>query len=93
MTHLPSISSYGQYSSNNYGVNTLVVSTAAIDLYYSYKTIVAYRTIKDGLIVCENVWGTTTGKHLNWINPVHNTRLSYDTFQGKLATTLKELRL
>jgi hypothetical protein len=68
MAQLPNVSSYGNYSSSNYGVNTLRVELGTITLYYSYKTIVAYSDIQDGLIVHENIWGVTTGKHLNWLD-------------------------
>jgi len=91
--NLPTITSYGDYSSQNYGMNTLRVDTASITLYYSYRTIVAFHTIKTGLVICENVWGTTTGKHLNWINPDHSVRLDYETFNKELEATLKELNL
>jgi len=88
MAELPSISSYGNYESDNYGVNTLRVSYNSITIYYSYKTIIAYRDFTDGLVICENVWSVTTGKHLNWINPDHSIRLSYDDFQEKLQQAL-----
>lgn len=65
---LPKISSYGEYSSDNYGAHSRSVELANITLYYSYETIVAYRDTTDGLIVSENCWSTTTGKHLNWID-------------------------
>jgi hypothetical protein len=65
---LPKISNYGQYSSDNYGAHTLKVNLGAITLYYSYETIIAYSDNQDGLIVRENDWSTTTGKHLNWID-------------------------
>ncbi len=64
----PSISSYGQYSSNNYGVHTKKLVLENITLYYSYEIIVAYYDFTDGKVVSVNQWGTTTGKHLNWID-------------------------
>lgn len=66
---VPRFESYGDYSSGNYGVNALVFTdTQGRDFYFSYKTLVAVRTIKSGLIVHENYWGSPTGKHLNWID-------------------------
>jgi len=82
---LPNISSYGDYSSDNYGVNTLRVKLVNITLYYSYKTIVAYEDAKDGLVVRKNDWSTTTGKHLNWIDDDHKTRIEGEVFQKMLA--------
>jgi hypothetical protein len=39
-----------------------------IDIYFSYQTPVAIRSSKHGLVVRENIWGPTTGKHLNAID-------------------------
>ena len=86
---LPSISSYGDYSSDNYGVNSLAIRLGTITLYYSYKTIVAYRDYQDGLIVHENDWRTTTGKHLNWLDGGDKkSRLNDTDFQIKLECAL-----
>ena len=67
MGNLPTIWTYGKYSGNNYGVNALAVSVGALDVYFSYRTPVAFRT-PGRLVVRENDWGPTTGKHLNWID-------------------------
>ena len=69
MSDLPRFRSYGQYTSDNYGAHTLVFTDACgNDFYYSYQTLVAFRTPAHGLFVRENAWGPTTGKHLNWID-------------------------
>ena len=68
MTQLPTFQNYGNYSSDNYGAHTLQIFLGGLTLYYSYKTIVAYYDILDGQVVCENSWGVTTRKHLNWID-------------------------
>ncbi len=66
---IPSFESYGNYSSSNYGVNCLVFTDErGHDYYFSYKTLIALRVPGKGLIVRENDWGNTTGKHLNWID-------------------------
>lgn len=65
---LPNFESYGDYSSDNYGNHTLKFFLPGITLWYSYKKIVAYGDNEDGLVVCENDWRPTTGKHLNWID-------------------------
>jgi len=88
MKQLPEISSYGDYSSDNYGVNSLMVDLDTIRLYYSYKTIVAFYTVQTGLVVCKNNWSVTTGKHLNWINPDKSKRVKYDDFQVQLQSAL-----
>lgn len=37
-------------------------------VWFSYKTIVAFKDKKGKLHVCENVWSNTTGRHLNDID-------------------------
>jgi len=89
MPQLPKITSYGNYASDNYGVNSLKVVLETITLYYSYETIIAYRDIQDGLVVHQNVWGVTTGKHLNWIDGGNKTdRLDGDNFDEMLQAAL-----
>ena len=89
MTELPSISSYGKYESSNYGMNTIRLDLSSLTLYYSYKTIVAYYDHQDGLVISDNVWSSTTGKHLNWINEDKSIRLDFDQFQIKRDAALK----
>lgn len=48
--------------------------------YFSYETIVAFHTKKRGLVISENVWSRTTGKHLNWINDDKSVRVPHDEF-------------
>lgn len=84
---LPKIKSYGHYSSSNYGVHTLKVSLGNIILYYSYDTIVAYEDLEDRLVICENVWTRTTGKHLNMISQ-NKVRTPYHIFKKKLEAAL-----
>jgi hypothetical protein len=47
--------------------NAKVVTVAGTDFYFSYETLVAIRD-DQGLAVIENLWGPTTGKHLNAID-------------------------
>jgi len=90
---LPTISSYGDYASSNYGVNSLVVSFPNLDLYYSYKTVVAF-TCNGETTVRENDWAQTTGKHLNWIDRGNKkTRISGVEFENQLETILKRFKL
>ena len=85
---LPMISSYMDYSGGNYGVHCLKVMMTSIVLYYSYDTIVAYFDEKDGLVVRVNSWSTTTGKHLNAINPDKKTRKSSEVFEKMLSEAI-----
>lgn len=65
-----------------------VLTVGRLKLYYSYKTVVAYET-DSKKVVCENVWSKTTGKHLNMIDPIHETRQREDVFKRTLAHTLE----
>lgn len=89
---IPEISSYGRYDSDNYGAHTLCVDFDTFRLYYSYKTIVAFYDQVAGLVVSQNVWGVTTGKHLNWIQEDKKKRVKNDEFEIMLKTML-EMRI
>lgn len=62
-------------------------------VYYSYDTVVAFEGYNSQgeyfYCVCENCWGTTTGKHLNWIDSNKNNRLKRDEFKTKLNQFLQ----
>jgi len=88
MNNLPSFETYGKYNGDNYGVHSLKIDMGAFSLYYSYQTIIAYEDDKEGLVCCTNVWRTTTGKHLNWIQPNKKLRLPHDEFSVKLKDML-----
>lgn len=92
---LPTISTYGNYSSSNYGSNALRVDLGRLTLYFSYKTIIAFcdGMADDGLVIRENSWSTTTGKHLNWIDEDHKKRIASDEFEFMLAECLKKHNL
>ena len=89
-TQLPEFESYGNYSSENYGAHTLVFTDAeGRDFYYSYRTLVAVRVPGRGLVVRENDWGPTTGKHLNWIDYGNKeARVSKEEFEATLQDWL-----
>ena len=63
---------YGAYSSENYGANSIAITLGARTVFYSYDTVVSFNGFnsenKYFNCTCENVWGNTTGKHLNWID-------------------------
>ena len=85
---------YGNYSSDNYGANSICIQLGAITIYYSYDTIVAFegynsKGVYFGLTVCKNCWGPTTGKHLNFIDGgAKSKRLDRDEFLQKLSEFL-----
>lgn len=83
---------YGEYASGNYGSHTQEVTIGDLRLWFSYDTVIAFNN-GDGLKVCKNAWGSTTGKHLNWINPDKSRRLPGDEFDKQIAKVLKKHKL
>ena len=78
----PEYFNYGEYSSGNYGVHSLCfVDGAGNKYWFSYDTLVAFK-INGEFHITKNYWGTTTGKHLNWINNDHKIREDADTFNA-----------
>jgi len=85
------IGNYGRYSTENYGVNTLYVKIGALTLYFSYDTVVAFEHPDYGLVVCENVFSVTTGKHINWIDTGNKKgRVSHEEFEKLLNEVMKK---
>lgn len=85
---------YGEWSTNNYGAQTIAIQLGTRTVYYSYDTIVAFNgTNSKGEkfdCVVQNIWGRSTGKHLNRIDGGHpETRLDQKTFDKKLKEFLK----
>lgn len=90
---LPTINSYGDYKSGNYGAHSLRVDIGTLSLYFSYSTVIAFQD-NDGLKVRENDWSTTTGKHLNWIDGGDKKkRLPSATFEEMLSAKLTQYGL
>lgn len=58
-----------------------VYSKDGVKLYFSYKTLVAFKVPGYQLVSVENCWGNTTGKHLNWIGEPKDARLSLHDFE------------
>lgn len=56
--------------------------------YFSYSTLVGF-DIDGETYVSENVWSSTTGNHLNKIEPDKSKRLSNDEFNKKVEELLK----
>lgn len=72
---------YGEYSSDNYGAHTLCFTTPTGKYWFSYNTLVAFR-IDGEFHIIKNYWGTTTGKHLNWICDDKSIREDEETFEA-----------
>lgn len=85
---------YGNYSSDNYGANSIAIEVGERTIYYSYNTCVAFKgKNSDGkyfYCVSVNYWGKTTGKHLNWIDGGYKeNRLTAEEFEKNLQEFLK----
>ena len=85
---------YGNYSSDNYGANSIAVRMGERTVYYSYDTVVSFcgKNSKGEYFNCtsKNYWGTTTGKHLNCIDGGDKkSRLDAEEFNNKLQEFLK----
>lgn len=80
----PNYFNYGQYASDNYGVHTLCFEDVHGNrFWYSYDTLVAFH-IDGEFHIIRNYWGTTTGKHLNWIDDDKSIREDRETFNANL---------
>jgi hypothetical protein len=82
-TSLPSFSTYGNYSSGNYGAHALRFTDDRGNQYwFSYQTLVAFESRMGRRIVRQNDWGPTTGKHLNAIDGGNKkARISGEAFE------------
>lgn len=74
--------SYGRYSSDNYGVHSMTMKDEyGNQFWFSYNTLIAFR-IKGSFHIIKNYWGSTTGKHLNWIDSDKSKRESMEEFEA-----------
>ena len=61
-----------------------------LELYFSYQTIVAFRTGGHKMVVAQNIWSNTTGRHLNEIDGGRKEdRVNPNTFQKQLNEALE----
>jgi len=59
-------------------------------VYFSYDTAVAFYSCKREIIVSQNVWSKTTGRHLNEIDGgAKEKRVPYNEFKKLLAKALQ----
>ena len=81
---------YGNYSSSNYGVHSLCFNINGNSFYFSYDTLIALQ-INGEFHIIKNYWGTTTGKHLNWINPDKSIRETEEEFNKNYNRLMMEV--
>lgn len=79
--------SFIQVESYGTTVNTLRVAIGDFRVYFSYQTPVAFRAPGYGLVVSENVWSQTTGKHLAMIS---HDRVKHAEFKRLYNKAVKE---
>ena len=74
--------SYGNYSSDNYGVHCMTMKDEyGNQFWFSYNTLVAF-IAKGEFHIIKNYWGSTTGKHLNWIDSNKTIRETKEEFEA-----------
>ena len=56
-----------QVSLRKDSANLTIVTVGTLELAFSYETVVGFREGSTSWVLSENVWSTTTGKHLNQI--------------------------
>lgn len=56
-------------------------------LWFSYETCVAFHG-EDGMVISENVWSKTTGKHLNYLSTDQSVRVPHTEFEARLKKAL-----
>ncbi len=69
------------------------VSVGNLTLNFSYNTVVAFNSPFSGFVISENIWSTTTGRHLNEIHPDKSLRIPNEDFKLKLSEVLKHYGL
>ncbi len=73
------------------GPSSLYLAIGSLEVWFSYQTPVAFRTAHTGLVIRENDWAQTTGKHLNAIDPDHKRRISGEEFEERWQSILGRL--
>lgn len=83
-----SISNYGNTETKQH--NTIRVDMGPVTVWFSYTTPVAFQAgYGTEIVVRENEWGPTTGKHLAWIDggdrEAKKARVSGEEFERRLS--------
>jgi hypothetical protein len=64
-THIPiSVWNYARGNNNK----AIYIEFLNVTFYMSYNTCVAFNSVSTGLVIQDNIWGNTTGAHLNAID-------------------------
>lgn len=77
---------YDKYS-DNYGVNAIFIKIDNLVLYFSYRTLVGVK-VEDYKIACQNIWGNTTGKHINLLKEKGFSQYDRDRFLSHVQSIM-----
>lgn len=64
--------------------NFTIVEIGSTNLAFSYRTLIGVAIDFGPWVLCENVWGPTTGKHLNYLAD-NDHRIPYGEFEELAA--------
>lgn len=82
---------YMNYSSDNYGAHCLRFNIGDYTFWFSYRTVVAFQMPGHSIRVSENLWKSTTGKHLNAIDGGDKkSRLPRKEFEKQLEQVMRK---
>lgn len=84
--------SYRTNANGNVINNFRIIELGDVTIYYSYKTVIGFYTPKHGLVASENVWGTTTGKHLNLFSN-YEERIPREKFLEMLNNIILDIKI
>lgn len=72
--------------------NFVVIEIGDLRFSFSYNTCIAYWAPGEGLVVSENIWGPTTGRHINMVShSLTANRLPRDEFEKRLNDVMSRL--
>ena len=74
------------------GTNANLVQIGPLTLYFSYRTVVAFR-YNGKLRISNNEWGTTTGRHLNTICSDKAIREPHNVVEDALSAIMESIGL
>ena len=76
------------------GNNGKCIEIGKIEIFVSYKTVIAFRTPETGLVARENDWNTTTGGHMSAIpGNSKEDRISGPDFEERFNKMLEDYGL
>lgn len=75
----PVVQSYGKSGD----MRSLRIDIGSVTLWYSYTTVIAFKVAGQPVVVHENDWTRTTGKHLNLIDKDKKIRVGEREFNAR----------